>query len=74
MTCSLGIDELLRFGEEHADDTHADGEASCFVISVCWCGGEAIRYAPAIQKTVFHVSTAPPTPRLAHAASTYPRE
>lgn len=29
---------------------------------------------PAAQNTVFQLSVAPPTPRLAHAARTYPRE
>jgi hypothetical protein len=72
----LGFDEGLRLGEADAYETNCNRDTGCArrIVSDRRTVSNGIVDSPAIQNTVFQVSVPPPTPRLAHAANTYPIE
>jgi hypothetical protein len=70
LALGTGFEELLRLGEENADNTDGDRDTSYSLLVRVEVEHWGSRDIPAIQKTVFQLSVLPPTPRLAHAAKT----
>lgn len=70
----FGVEELLGFGKADADETDADGDSGSDPENSLqsFVSSSFFGFRRMVELT-FQDSTLPPTPKLAQAASTYPR-